>query len=165
VPREVRLDRHAQAVAERARAFAAELGLDEDALYLAGLHHDAGKAHPGWQLRVNGGDPRRLGEPPLAKGELKDSPLSRLPKGWRHEAESLARLPAGMGALVAWLIATHHGYARPFWPIAAHGLGLAEPMDRLQADLGYWRLALHEAVLRCADRAVSREEEEEATDA
>jgi hypothetical protein len=31
-------------------------------------------------------------------------------------------------------------------------------MDRLQAEHGCWRLALHEAVLRCADRAVSQEE-------
>jgi CRISPR-associated endonuclease/helicase Cas3 len=160
VPREVRLDRHAKAVAERARAYAAELGLDEDELFRAGLHHDAGKAHPGWQLQVNGGDLRRLDEPPLAKGEMKRSPLSRLPRGWRHEAESLRHLPAGTSDLVAWLVATHHGHARPSWPIAAHGIGLAELMEKLQADLGYWRLALHEAALRCADRAVSREEME-----
>ena len=158
VPREVELDRHARAVAERARLYAAELGLDENELFHAGLHHDAGKAHPGWQLRVNGGDLRRLGEPPLAKGELKPSPLSRLPKGWRHEAESLVHLPTGTSDLTTWLVATHHGYARPFWPIPAHGIGLAELMEKLHAELGYWRLALHEAALRCADRTVSREE-------
>ena len=106
--------------------------------------------------------PAPAGEPPLAKGEFRHSPLSRLPKGWRHEAESLRHLPADTSDLVAWLVATHHGHARPFWPITAHGLGLAELMERLQADLGYWRLALHEAVLRCADRAVSREEMEPA---
>ena len=159
VPCEVPLDRHALAVAERARTYAAELGLDEEVLYRAGLYHDAGKAHWEWQLRVNGGKLQRLAEPPLAKGEHRHDPLSRLPRAWRHEAESLARLPPDAGDLVSWLVATHHGHARPFWPIAMHGVGQAELMDRLQAELGYWRLALHETVLRCADRAVSREEE------
>jgi CRISPR-associated endonuclease/helicase Cas3 len=107
---------------------------------------------------VKGGDPRRLAEPPLAKGLMVRSPLSRLPVGWRHEAESLRRLPEDASDLVRWLVATHHGHARPFWPLAAHGIGLAELMDRLQAEHGCWRLALHEAVLRCADRAVSQEE-------
>ncbi|HMR32942.1 MAG TPA: type I-U CRISPR-associated helicase/endonuclease Cas3 [Geminicoccaceae bacterium] len=158
VPREIRLDRHQQAVAARARLYATELGLDADEIHLAALHHDDGKANQGWQLQFNGGDPTRLDEPPLGKGRFARSPLSSLPTGWRHEAESLDRLPAAASPLVRWLVATHHGHARPFWPIADHGIGLAELMDQLQSDLGYWRLALHEAVLRCADRAVSREE-------
>ena len=62
--------------------------------------------------------------------------------------------------MARWLIATHHGFARPFWPCPDHGIGLAEMMDRLQVEHGVWGLALYEAVLRCADRAVSREEEE-----
>ncbi len=158
VPCEVPLDRHSSAVAEKARADAEVLGLDAAVFREAGLHHDLGKAHPGWQINIKGGDLRRLGEPPLAKGLYVASPLSRLPKGWRHEAESLRQLPPDTSALVYWLIATHHGHARPFWPIVDHGPGLAERMDALQSDLGYWRLALHEAVLRCADRAVSRQE-------
>jgi hypothetical protein len=31
-------------------------------------------------------------------------------------------------------------------------------MDRLLIEHGHWRLALYEALLRCADRAVSKEE-------
>ena len=101
---------------------------------------------------------KRLGEPPLAKGDFVRSPLSRLPSGWRHEAESLRLLPNETSDLVRWLVATHHGHARPFWPISEHGSGLAELMEGLQAAHGYWRLALYEAVLRCADRAVSKQE-------
>jgi CRISPR-associated endonuclease/helicase Cas3 len=87
------------------------------------------------------------------------SSLARLPERWRHEAESIARLPTKTSPLVRWLIATHHGFARPFWPCPDNGIGLAELMDRLQAKYGAWRLALFEAVVRCADRAVSKEEE------
>jgi CRISPR-associated endonuclease/helicase Cas3 len=155
---EVTLATHSQAVAKRSRDHAQALGLDEEILYSATLHHDAGKADPGWQLCVNGGSLKRLAEPPLAKGAFVRSPLSRLPSGWRHEAESLKRLSADARDLVRWLIATHHGHARPFWPIPEHGAGLAELMDELQAEHGYWRLALYETVLRCADRAVSKEE-------
>ena len=155
------LDEHSQRVAAKAREYADSLGLDTEALYSAGLYHDCGKAHPGWQLRVNGGDPAALQLPALAKGPFVLSPLSRLPRGWRHEAESLEslkRLHADASELVQWLVATHHGHARPFWPIPEHGIGLADMMDRLQLTHGYWTLALLETVLRCADRKVSEEE-------
>ena len=94
--------------------------------------------------------------------------LARLPAGWRHEALSLQRLEVS-GALdgahdpdlVRWLVATHHGYARPWWP-AVEGTppdpGLAGLMTRLGRRLGWWRMAWLEAVLRCADRAVSKRE-------
>jgi CRISPR-associated endonuclease/helicase Cas3 len=157
---EVLLGEHQKAVAERASFYAQHLGLDTDTAYLAGLHHDDGKADRRWQLCVNGGRLDRLAAAPLAKGRYVRSPLARLPERWRHEAESLARMPADASPLVRWLVATHHGFARPFWPCPDHGIGLAELMERLQAEHGYWRLALYEAVVRCADRAVSREEEE-----
>jgi CRISPR-associated endonuclease/helicase Cas3 len=155
---EVRLAKHSQTVANRARDDAQALKLDDSILYSAGLHHDDGKADTRWQLCVNGGNLARLSEPPLAKGNYVRSPLSRLPVGWRHEAESLGRLSEETSDLVRWLVATHHGYARPFWPILEHGRGFAELMDRLNSAHGYWGLALHETVLRCADRAVSKEE-------
>ena len=158
VPIEVPLSRHCQSVADKARDDGLQLGLDHQVLFDAGLHHDNGKADVGWQLCVNGGNLARLADPPLAKGEYVRSPLSRLPIGWRHEAKSLEMLPRELGNLVRWLVGTHHGHARPFWPIAEHGLGLADLMERLQAEHGYWRLALYEAVLRCADRAVSKAE-------
>ena len=82
--------------------------------------------------------------------------------------DSLRRLEASgelAGArdpdLVRWLVATHHGYARPWWPVvdgASADPSLAEPMFRLGHRLGWWRLAWLELVFRCADRAASREE-------
>jgi CRISPR-associated endonuclease/helicase Cas3 len=157
---EVPLTEHQQAVAKRAKAYAKQLGLDTKVAYQAGLHHDNGKADRRWQLCVNGGRLDRLAEPPLAKGRYVRSSLARLPERWRHEAESLARLPGNASPLLRWLVATHHGFGRPFWPSSAHGIGLAELMERLQVEHGVWGLALYEAVLRCADRAVSQEEED-----
>jgi CRISPR-associated endonuclease/helicase Cas3 len=157
---EVRLDKHQQEVAERARAYAAQLGLDAEVAFLAGLHHDDGKADRRWQLCVNGERLDRLTEPPLAKGRYVRSSLARLPERWRHEAESMARLPNDVNPVVRWLVATHHGFGRPFWPCPDHGIGLADLMERLQVEYGVWGLALYEAVLRCADRAVSQEEED-----
>lgn len=161
---EIGLKEHQCAVSERARLFGERLGLDSEALAEAGLHHDDGKAATGWQLCVNGGNPARLLGQPLAKGRYVRSPLSRLPRGWRHEAESLARLPVDASDLVRWLVATHHGHARPHWPIPEHGLGLADLMERLQREHGYWGLTFYEAALRYADRAVSKKEAENASD-
>jgi CRISPR-associated endonuclease/helicase Cas3 len=160
--KEVTLERHQQAVSDQARHVGEQLRLDAEALAAAGLHHDDGKDTPGWQLHVNGGNLARLADPPLAKGPYQRSHLSRLPVRWRHEAESLRRLPADAPDLVRWLVATHHGYARPHWPIPDHGIGLAEMMQRLQAEHGFWGLANYEAALRCADRLTSKEEAENA---
>ncbi len=158
IEKEIPLEQHQLAVSKQAGEMGEKLRLDPAILAAAGLYHDDGKAVAGWQLCVNGGNPARLAEPPLAKGRYVRSPLSRLPIRWRHEAESFARVPTGLPDLVRWLIATHHGFARPHWPIRDHGLGLAELMDQLQREHGYWGLALYETVLRCADRAVSRNE-------
>lgn len=160
--KKIPLSQHREAVSNEARKTGEQLRLDPSILAAAGLHHDEGKAVPGWQLCVNGGNPALLSEPPLAKGHYLRSPLSRLPTRWRHEAESVSRLPADVPDLVRWLVATHHGYARPHWPILDHGLGLAELMDRLQGEHGYWGLALYETALRCADRLVSKREVENA---
>jgi CRISPR-associated endonuclease/helicase Cas3 len=162
VEKKILLSEHREAVSNEAREAGEQLRLDPSILAAAGLHHDEGKAAPGWQLCVNGGNPVRLSEPALAKGRYLRSPLSRLPIRWRHEAESLSRLPADVPDLVRWLIATHHGYARPHWPIPDHGLGLAELMERLHGEHGYWGLAFYEAALRCADRIVSKREVENA---
>ena len=175
--REVALTAHTGRVVEQVRRDATALGLDVDDLVLAARWHDAGKDTPSWQLMIRGGDPSRLHEPPLAKGldrswreAIRARRLARLPQGWRHEAESVRRLEAGPelataadADLVRWLVATHHGYGRPWWPAvegAAVDPGLATLMVRLGRRHGWWRLANLEAVLRCADRSVSRWEAE-----
>lgn len=159
---EVPLDTHADSVARQAEAIGQALDLDAEVLHLAGLHHDDGKADQRWQICIKGGNIARLGEPPLAKGNYVPTGLARLPKRWRHEAESLRRLPDEAEPIVKWLVATHHGFARPFWPTREHGIGLADIMTKLQSEYGFWGLALYEAALRYADRHVSRQEEMDA---
>ncbi|MEE9586830.1 MAG: type I-U CRISPR-associated helicase/endonuclease Cas3 [Hyphomicrobiaceae bacterium] len=162
VEREILLDGHRKRVADKAREYAESLGLNgetRETLYSAGWHHDCGKADPGWQLLVNGCNPAALQQPALAKGPFVRCPLSCLPRGWRHEAKSFKDLPRDASDLVQWLVATHHGYARPFWPIPEHDdIGRVDMMDRLQLEHGYWTLALLEAVLKCADQKISEEE-------
>jgi CRISPR-associated endonuclease/helicase Cas3 len=134
--RPVLLSQHSRGVEEYARLFAEQAGLPfdlvEDAA-LAGYLHDAGKAQPDFKRFLYGGDElAAIGGADLAKSaKLPGSPqawqevrpLADLPKGARHEVASLrfadahprfatARDPY----LVLWLIGTHHGYGRPFFP-------------------------------------------------
>ena len=112
---------------------------------------------------------------PLAKGVDRGAGARRRRSAWRacppaggtrpRACAAWRRAAPSPGAadpdLVRWLVATHHGYARPWWPVvegAPPDPGLAGPMVRLGRRLGWWRVAWLEAVLRCADRAVSREE-------
>jgi len=103
---------------------------------LAAQWHDAGKLDERFQILLHHGD--ELGtaaSEPLAKSAyLPLSPNRRrairesslLPKDFRHEmlstqlAERLAPLPteAKWATLILHLIASHHGYARPFAPFS-----------------------------------------------
>jgi CRISPR-associated endonuclease/helicase Cas3 len=129
---EQELEPHLEEVGETARRFAEACGLPEPLvadLALAGRLHDLGKADARFQARLApgdplGGDPSRL----LAKSAATSIHLARrhgLPAGWRHEALSvrmaLAHPLLGMAndpELVVWLIGTHHGHGRPFFPHA-----------------------------------------------
>jgi CRISPR-associated endonuclease/helicase Cas3 len=129
------LKQHCEMVERMAERFAQLAGLAEDRIAdvkIAAYLHDAGKVDPRFQAWLVFGDP--LGPDPedaeqvLAKSARPLPPSARassgLPEKWRHEALSVrlaAESPrfkneAKDSELVLWLIGTHHGYGRPFFP-------------------------------------------------
>lgn len=142
-------------------------------LVAAAYHHDEGKRLPKWQRAF--GRPEGLPEiAKLAPGLDRPAPLH----GYRHEWESLLRLdskgatphpelPPDTNALwndlLLHLVGVHHGHLRP--SITDDGLTpttetekqnrlrleAAERFARLQRQLGRWRLAYLEALLKTAD--------------
>jgi CRISPR-associated helicase Cas3 len=150
-------------------------------LCAAALNHDEGKRHKKWQRAFG----REEGQSELAKlrPDLeRNAPLH----GFRHEWESLRRLdkanepPPQVIApenhtlwrdLLLHLVAVHHGHLRP--SLEDHGLnpdfaeslqnplrlGATERFARLQRQIGPWRLAYLEALLKTADALASQEEE------
>lgn len=199
-PEPVSLCDHLRRVADKAGRFVEALGLPPElagAVVTAARLHDLGKAEPRFQAYLRGGDrlAARL-QPPLAKSHRFSNPgrareLAGLPAGVRHESWSVpaaARLLEGEGEpvrdLVLWLVGTHHGRGRPFFPpvedreardfpLEACGRGIEVPGDpglarldsfwfelheRLHRRFGPWKLAWLEAILRLADHRASEEE-------
>jgi CRISPR-associated endonuclease/helicase Cas3 len=125
---------HSSDVARVVAEYARVAGFSDDRigdLRIAAELHDSGKADPRFQAWLNYGDP--LGPDPdnreeiLAKSARTLPPRARaqsgLPQKWRHEALSVRLAPlvsrfadAHDQELVLWLIGTHHGYGRPFFP-------------------------------------------------
>jgi CRISPR-associated endonuclease/helicase Cas3 len=207
--RPISLAKHSHGVESYARGFAAKAGLPGelvDDIALAGFLHDAGKAHPAFKRLLYGGDElAAVAGPDLAKSaKLPDSARdwqqarrrAGCPKGARHEVASLRFAeahPRFVAAhdpeLVLWLVGTHHGYGRPFfpaveWPAGGESFATdlgdgrydAKPalslsaltavwvdlFDRLKIRYGAWGLARLEAVLRLADHRRSEAEQQEA---
>jgi len=161
--------------------------------------HDSGKSDERFQALLFGGDTiaAQLLRVPRAKGEFtprrqraEQSLDSGLPKRFRHELTSLllaekTTLEPEHRDLILHLIASHHGYCRPFAPVilddyapdvfygeltltgeqrrshAAHVLdrGVAERFWRLTRRHGWWGLAYLEALLRVSDWKASAKEQ------
>lgn len=146
--------------------------------------HDLGKSNPKWQSAMGNRDLAK----PVAK-PLVEQPARTV--GFRHEWESLLKVterPPNLPPAVSdsekqiwmdlWLhlIASHHGHLRPW--LAEHILEKhpfpkqrqsavriqsAERFSRLQRLLGPWRLAYLEALVKAADTAASKADEEDDT--
>ena len=163
--RPVSLADHSKAVGTEVRRLAMALGMTDPALIeglvAAGRAHDIGKADPRWQALV-GADPDM---PPLAKGPGGGhNPWLLLPRGWRHEMASIARL-AHAADLTRYLVGTHHGHGRPHFP-AAPEIALWQELGdwaglraRLIASQGFWGLAWLETLVRLADWRISEAEQ------
>ncbi len=199
--RAILLPDHSGGVRDVALDFARKAGLPERVaqdVALAAYLHDAGKAHPQFKLWLYGGDELAAFGPALAKSgrvSLGKAARSRagLPTGARHELASIyfamahPRLrQASDPDLVLWLVGTHHGYGRPFfpavdWPAAGatfeadlgDGSFVSHPVppiaeltarwaelhSRLVRRYGPWGLAWLEAIVRLADHRRSEAEQ------
>lgn len=181
-------------------AYAAGIGtaLSRD-IALAALLHDIGKADRRFQALLRGGDPVQAAGAPIAKSRSRGSTQrsraraatrSGWPAGFRHELVSLALFDASPELqaqahdveLVRHLIASHHGWCRP-WPpalidpepeavtIEVAGIRAeattasvddnflnecASRFRRLTRRYGWHGLAYLEALLRLGDHQASR---------
>lgn len=179
-------------------------GLAAD-IALAGRLHDVGKVDSRFQLWLHRGDEVAAAKEnrPLAKSGMPSSDrqawqaaraASGYPQGMRHEMSSVDMI-ADCGELIEqatdWdlvlhLVASHHGFGRPFAPVvidvkpqdlvhrldgveftgssghrlAALESGVADRFWRMVRRYGWFRLAWFEAILRLADHRCSEWEQQ-----
>lgn len=150
-------------------------GDHRELLAVAGLLHDEGKKAARWQNAF--GAPERGG--PYAKTTTKKINHTLL-DGYRHELGSLPyaeihprlkALPDDLRELCLHLIAAHHGGARPILRtdgaeepptrLAERARQIALRFCALESRWGPWGLAWWESLLRAADQAASRRNDEE----
>ena len=164
--RAVPLESHLNGVAARTRAVAERLGLSPEMtadLALAARLHDLGKL----DHRFQGLCGRTQDTGPLGKSGLdwvarhRRDAISDYPKGERHEALSVELMiqyglheTANDAELVEHLVASHHGWARPFIRTAQ---GTARVCDRL-FSLDFAIELRHEEAMRAPARFRSVQE-------
>jgi len=204
----VLLSDHSRHVCDNVSEFATRLNIEPaiaEALIMAAYFHDVGKADVRFQADLRGEaalfalglSQDRQAEDLLAKsggGILRGGPRAT-PRGFRHEALSVAlvqhhprfaALSATQRDLALWLIGTHHGYGRPFFPaydtsgnetslqfdnvalsVSDESMplrldgGWFELEERVRRLYGPWEIARLEAVLRLADHRASEDEAED----
>ncbi len=175
--REQRLDEH-EAFAERhARRIGQNANLEPaqvELLALSAVLHDEGKRSERWQRAFRAPVEKR----PL--GKTTSRPIQSILAGYRHELGSLfyaendsrvTALSTEDRDLVLHLIAAHHGFARPILrtdgfdeappsALSERARSIALRFARLEKRWGPWGLAWWETLLRAADQAASRENDE-----
>ncbi|MFO7181192.1 MAG: type I-U CRISPR-associated helicase/endonuclease Cas3 [Pseudomonadota bacterium] len=207
----VTLDSHLRGVASLAARLADRLSWPDKVKHSvewAARLHDVGKADPRFQLMLYGGDEidalsgKILAKSPIPRQAAQARRLAReragYPAGQRHELVSLAMIERSSalrekveasGAdweLVLHLVASHHGWCRPFAPALGlegegdpvsfvvdglelrgngdHGSdhfdsGVADRFFRLMKRYGWHELAYAEAVMRLSDHRQSEMEQ------
>ena len=214
----ISLDDHTRGVQEHAKKFSRLAGLQtfESDFELAALWHDLGKIDFRFQTMLHDGDEVKA-VLAMSNGELRAKSgvpytdrarrqrakrKARVPDNFRHEALSviLLRNSAGIESLesatdpdlVEFLIGSHHGFGRPFFPVCMDETppdidvewqgrswnltgdecrqkelfridsDWADLFSRLNRRFGIWGLAWMEAVFRLADQAQSSLESQKA---
>ena len=175
--REQSLDEHQVFTERQARKIGERVALRSDyveLLALAALLHDEGKKAERWQRAFRAPKAKR----PL--GKTTSRPIQSILARYRHELGSLiyaendrrvAALPPEHRDLVLHLIAAHHGFARPLLrtdgcddapPSALEDVArtIALRFARVEKRWGPWGLAWWETLLRAADQAASRENDQ-----
>ncbi len=139
----------------------------------AARSHDLGKQAPPFQAMLYGDPFRASSGPLLAKSGLtgrkaREAARNWLPKGFRHELYSV-ELAGTAEPLVNHLIGAHHGYGRPWFPPCADPqapgarsveliANWAAQFARIRGEVGPWRLAELELLIRAADIRRSQDE-------
>lgn len=152
---EVTLSEHLEGVRRWTGLFASGSGLEQsvvDALRRSAELHDVGKADPRFQAWLRGGN-RWMATATQLLAKSDGLPLSQVareraradagyPRGGRHELLSVRLIESDprvlQGAdhdLVCHLVATHHGWCRPFAPVIVDAIGIQDPSRRVSLRL------------------------------